>query len=231
MTKVDFDSIVSYFFDKRLYKPGEIGVTEALWCPRKPFFRIVFNSRIRPNRNMAMGALAHYAVQKYIRELYKDSKIEEEVEVRFDLGNGYYLKGDVDIIVDGIPYELKYPVSDKPNPQVEPFYMAQLNAYLNMLDVDYGYLIEFFFTDSGVQVHEVRVDREYHSFSLLIDRAKKITDAVKQGKIPQKSLFDWECRRCQYRVICKHLPEEVHIPEYGYSEVSLYDYDTGDDRE
>ncbi|HHC19351.1 MAG TPA: CRISPR-associated protein Cas4 [Euryarchaeota archaeon] len=228
MKKVDFSSLVKYFFDREIYGPNEIGVSEAIWCPRKPFFRVVMNARIRPNRDMALGALAHYAVEEFIASKSPSEVVREE-RVSFDLGNGYSLVGHVDLIVDGVPYELKFPTSDGPNPNVEPFYMAQLNAYLNMLDVDYGYLVEFFF-NNGVYVEEVLVEKEPHSFDLLVDRAKKIVEAIKRGEIPQKSMFDWECRRCQFRFICKYLPEGSHVPSIGFSEVNLYDY-SGDDRE
>jgi len=189
-----------------------IWVTSLSFCLRKAALSIYLGTfKYERTGEMLVGSVLH----KWLGEALDGEDVEFESPAEYDLGNGWKLVGRVDAIKGGYPIEFKFrgfDPTDENGPRnlkelQEPPKLAkeQLNAYLNMLDKDKGYIYVF---DRNVLDFKVfPITRDEEAFEKFLRRARVVIGGVEDlesGKFPSwiKPRFENECEGCIFRPIC-----------------------------
>ena len=118
-------------------KEGEVYVTDIVTCTLKRNGQFDLAVLFR-------GIALHEGTQKFLSDYLKGSKVEVEKEVSKRYGD-HYLKGRVDLVIDGVPYEIKTANKLPITPRIEHLY--QLRIYMYLLNVDVGKLVYITFNE------------------------------------------------------------------------------------
>ena len=189
---------------KEMTDPRVVYVTDLVSCSHKRVMRLSYpllSFRFEPS--MLLGDLVHSGLASLLTSLGGEggewrAEVPVEREVIVD-GESYLLKGRVDLVYyEGGEPRLVVEVKtgrDLPDNTPREHHVAQLRVYLELLDVDEGYLL--YVTPERLVEHQVEripLDLEALVRETVLDRAR-----------PR---YDWECRYCPYRRLCPYsLPQ------------------------
>ena len=182
--------------------------SELGYCPLKIFFSITRPrmAEVRALKVFKLGDLAHEFVQQVLQDTYG---AEAEVPIRqvVDDTRGIELHGRIDVLHEGVPYELKSAARLPDSPY--DHHVAQINAYLNLLGADEGYLV--YVEKNSFEIAQFPVRRDADLWRRCLEKIRLVHDAVETDS--QSDLYSaagehldegntWECRYCTYRDIC-----------------------------
>jgi len=183
-------------------EPGDIFVTDlASGCKYKAEFLERFpeiEMKIQLEPSILLGSFTHSGIQALASDIYENIEVEKSVEKKIEAeGTLWRIRGRVDLIVNGVPIEIKTTktayrseageyVSNFPYPHHE----LQLQIYLWMLEKEYGYLWYFSFD----KVAEYKVEAR-----LSDDDIRGLIQKYLAGQRPS-----WACMYCEFRKICPH---------------------------
>jgi len=189
----------------------KIWVTSLSFCLRKAALSIYLGTfKYERTGEMLVGTVLH----KWLGEALGE-EADFEVQVEYSLEDGWKLVGRVDAVKDGYPVEFKFRGFDAEgesgprslDEMEEPPKLAreQLNAYLNMMNRDIGYV--YVFDRNGLQFKVFPVKKDEEAFEKFLGRAKVVIKGVKDlenGKFPSwiTPRFNNECVTCLFRPIC-----------------------------
>ena len=194
-------------FDYRPRRPTDIYVTDVVVCPRRAFFNLRFNANpMVSNPKAVAGKAMHMLVQQALKSRYPNAVFE--VSCQYPLDDGYVLVGRADMIDGDTVYEFKF--SSRHN-RAEPMYYAQLNCYLNMLNLNNGVLV--IIDRNSFEVECLPLERDEQAFDMLVSEANEIVKLVELARKGEKvrpphgPRWEWECKGCIYKIICPHFKE------------------------
>ncbi|NJE06342.1 nuclease [Thermococcus sp. M36] len=190
----------------------KIWVTSLSFCLRKAALSIYLGTfKYERTGEMLVGTVLH----RWLGETLEGEDVKFEVPVEYPLGNGWKLVGKVDALKGGYPIEFKFrgfdsgdengPRSLDEMEEAPKLAREQLNAYLNMLDREVGYV--YVFDRNGLQFKVFPVERDREAFEKFLGRARVVisgVQALESGNFPSwiKSRFKNECEGCIFRPIC-----------------------------
>lgn len=192
----------------------KIWVTSLSYCLRKAALSIYLGTfKYERTGEMLVGSVLH----EWLGKALSGEDVEFEVPVEYSLEDGWKLAGRVDAVKDGYPLEFKFKGfggeegdgPKTPEEMEEPPKLAreQLNAYLNMMGKELGYV--YVFDRNGLKFRVFSVRRDEDAFRRLLGRAHVVIQGVEQlesGRFPAwiKPRFGkWECEGCIFRPICE----------------------------
>ena len=181
----------------------DIHVTNLLWCLEKAARRIDNPQEEKPNRYMVEGTLAHLDLEPIIGALFGEGKVvTREKKIRW---RG--IVGTIDLMIDGIPYEIKTNATGR----VNDTYLEQLSSYLIFTQAPYGKLVvrwlprDFNTTDTEyhIDVYTYRPLREHLDewVNTLTFRRDTVKASIRTGEhVPLEDINRkfFECGSCIY---------------------------------
>lgn len=191
--------------DHKTFYASELG-----YCPLKLFFTFVHPKEPDPHtlQIFKMGDLVHEYIQRIVQDA-TDAEVEVPIRQLVDPERGIEIHGRIDILHEGVPYELKSSARIPSGPYAH--HVAQLNAYLKMLDRDVGYLV--YVEKNTFDIAQFEVRRNDYLWDATLDKIRAVHDAVEvvqnggsegdalESLIP-RVVDTWECRYCVYRDVC-----------------------------
>ncbi|KUH31692.1 nuclease [Thermococcus celericrescens] len=189
----------------------KIWVTPLSFCLRKAALSIYLGTfKYERTGEMLVGTVLHKWVGEALGE-----EADFEVQVGYPFEDGWKLVGKVDAVKGGYPIEFKFrgfDSGDENGPrnldeieEAPKLAREQLNAYLNMMDKEIGYV--YVFDRNGLQFKVFPVERDRDAFEKFLGRARVVIRGVKElenGKFPSwiTPRFSNECETCIFRPIC-----------------------------
>lgn len=191
--------------------PRRIWVTSLSFCLRRAALSTYLETfKYERTGEMLLGTLLH----KWVQENVDVEEIRFEVPLEYRISDGWVLVGRADAILGDRILEFKLKGFNRENgpgsldEMEEPskIWKEQLNAYLNMADLEEGYI--YVFDRDGLDFRHFRVKRDRGAFSKMIGRAKIVIKGVKeleQGRFPKgiTPRHPWECESCLFKPICR----------------------------
>lgn len=201
-------------YDEKDFEVGEIHVSSLGYCELKTVLQIAHNIKTPVVTKMAKGKLLHFGIESILRTakekgFFKEEiKFEDEVQVEYNLGNGWKIVGTPDVVIWDTVIDFKFSRLWE-NADYE-HYRAQLNTYAVLLGKEKALLVVIDERDfNNVKVFPFEVSEEL--FEETVKKAKRIAKAVRDiwdGKIPSNldwdriPEFEWECRYCPVKDKC-----------------------------
>ncbi len=186
-----------------------IYVTDLVSCSHKRVLRArypLLTFKFEPQA--VLGDLVHIGLEKTVVEADGSWKAEVPIERVFNIdGRRYRVLGRADLVEygeDGLPkriVEIKTARQLQGNAPYE-HHVLQLKIYLELLDVDEGYLLYV----TPDRVVEFRVERGG------VDVEELVRQTVYDLAKPR---FSWECRYCPFRKICPYARDHVEERSEG----------------
>jgi len=178
-------------------------------CPLERYLSITMPKppSIETTKVYMIGSYLHYIIQNHIKKIYPESLIEHKIENEYTI-NGTTIKfyGRIDAIIDNIPIEIKsfndsYGIRYIPN----KIHESQLQLYMDMLNVDHGYLL--YAGKTNFNIYQFKVDKNEDLINTIIDKNIKLKQNL-INHIPPEPNPCWMCKNknkiyCNYYDECK----------------------------
>ncbi|NJE01770.1 PD-(D/E)XK nuclease family protein [Thermococcus sp. JdF3] len=190
----------------------KIWVTSLSFCLRKAALSVYLGTfKYERTGEMLVGSVLH----EWLGNAVSGDDIEFEAPVEYPLDEGWKLVGRIDAVKGDYPLEFKFrgfTAGDEESPKgpeemEEPPRLAveQLNAYLNMMGKERGYI--YVFDKNGMNFKPFQVERDEEQFQKMLRRARVVINGVKQleeGRFPKwiKPRWKRECEECLFKPIC-----------------------------
>ena len=190
----------------------KIWVTSLSFCLRKAALSVYLGTtRYDRTGEMLVGSVLH----RWLGEALGD-EVEFEVPVEYTIEDGWKLVGRVDAVKGDYLLEFKFrgfgsengPKSLEELDDAPKLAKEQLNAYLNMMGKERGYV--YVFDRNGLDFRVFPIERDERAFSQFIKRARIVIAGVRdleEDRFPLwiKPRWENECKNCVFRPICKAL--------------------------
>lgn len=163
---------------------NEFWVTDLCRCPQKTYFeREIPELKKHFLPIYVVGNLIHLGLQTILRDL-----LNAEIEVKKSRTvNGYVVTGRIDALLGEYGVEIKFSQSDEYIPYEH--HVLQCKIYNWLFDLTETILI--YVTPQRIAEFEItdRVSDQY------------VVNLIENTNIPR---FKWECKYCEYDIICPH---------------------------
>ena len=190
----------------------KIWVTSLSFCLRKAALSVYLGTfKYERTGEMLVGTVLH----RWLGDALEGDDVEFEVPVEYPLGDGWKLVGRVDALKGDYPIEFKFrgfgvdgngPNSLEEMEEPPKLAREQLNAYLNMMGKEKGYV--YVFDRNELDFRPFPVERDRDAFSQFLKRAGVVIKGVRDleaGQFPtwiKPRYGDRECEGCIFRPIC-----------------------------
>ena len=185
----------------RIVDKDTVHVGEVVQCLRKSWFNRKYGDLKNLNHLsnakcviLGLGFASHFVLEEALREL--GYVVEKPVTVEFP--NGLKLIGTPDGFNSQVVLEIKT-VNSIPSKPYE-HHVLQLNAYLNMLNMDLGLIIYISKRDGRIKIFEVR--RDTRKYLQVIERARLLHKYLKEN-IPPDPEPSRLCDFCEWKLWCR----------------------------
>lgn len=150
------------------------------------------------------GEEIHQQMKDAILVEYPDAEFEKACETTI---GKYKILGHVDVVIpDKFAVEIKS--TSWPKKEADEFHIQQLNAYLVLLNLPFGYLV--YVTKNTLIPVQFKIMKNEQLWKTTIARATKLHNYLTTKKLPDAeflALFgskkNWWCDNCFYRKDCK----------------------------
>jgi len=125
--------------------------------------------------------------------------------MEYDLGDGWVLRGRADAVTEDTVYEFKF---SSPFSQTKPLYFLQANVYSYILGKKQYFLVIIDKKNFEIDVTLGKTDEA--SFNSVIEKVRDVIECLNKGTPPPGPMFEWECKRCVYEIVCKKYKEWIN---------------------
>jgi len=156
-----------------------IWVTDLIGCKRKAELRKMYPF-VLPN-SVILGYFAHLGFASYVSEVGGLSEVEYEKNL-----DGYVIRGRIDAIIDNTVVEFKTAKQvDKPFAH----HVMQVRLYMWLSNMTKAVIVYV----TPERFVEFKIDKPY--------RTEDVRELIANWSSPR---FDWECKKCEFRVVCEY---------------------------
>ena len=170
-------------------RDGKIHVTDLIYCLRKAYYRKKGTKGLAEDKRILAQASGR-GIHTILETSYWN-----EVPVERD-----GIVGTIDMIKDTV-VEIK---TTRNSVAIRDSWVRQIMSYLAMRGETEARLIVFDVARLNLEVYRLKFTKEEleEHWKWMLERKKKLEEALKNNNPPDGPEYDWECQYCEYRFIC-----------------------------
>jgi len=195
----------------RIVGKDTVHVGEVVQCLRKSWFNRKYGDPGSLNHLsdskcviLGLGLASHFVLEEALKQL----GYVTEKQIILEFPNGLKLAGTPDAYNDKVVLEVKT-VNRIPDHPYE-HHVLQLNAYLNMLNMDLGLIIYICKRNGRIKIFEVR--RDTRKYLQVLERAKRLYYHISKD-LPPDPEPSYLCNYCEWRLYCMVSPSKSSYME------------------